>query len=92
MFSPPYCALGWVFLIILDLGCHSAFVANLWILLGSTFIVAHMVKKRWHYMMLCKIFSQALQEMQKFMFNKNKLMSFYLLPYNICVIKLTLCY
>jgi len=46
---------------------HIAFVTNHWILWGSTFFIAFMVRKGRPHMMLCDLFLWSLQEMQNFM-------------------------
>jgi hypothetical protein len=51
-----------------------------------------MVGKRWSCMMLHEMFLQPLQNMWDFMFHNYKLMFSHPLPYNLCVIKSTLCY
>jgi len=82
--------LGFFHLLVLEvLHC---IVINLWILWGSTFFIAHMVGRGQPCMMLCEIFWWSLRKMHDFICCENKPMSFCPLPYNFCVVKLTLCY
>jgi hypothetical protein len=87
-----HCVIGWVFPILWSLGCCIAFIANLWILWGSTFFVVLIVKKS----QICIIFYKkhlwSLQKMQNFISCDNKFMSFHLLICSFCVVNSTLCY